>query len=67
MTVGVSPGRKGGFAARQGCEMALGFSPPFRTSCTKEVDVMTDYELLSLVIAMFMLVLAAISFSKDDK
>lgn len=67
MTVGVSPGRKGGFAARQGCEMALGFSPPFRTSCTKEVDVMTDYELLSLVIAMFMLVLAAISFSKNDK
>lgn len=67
MTVGVTPGRKGGFAARQGCEMALGFSPPFRTSCTKEVDVMTDYELLSLVIAMFMLVLAAISFSKNDK
>ena len=67
MTVGVSPGRKGGFAARQGCEMALGFSPPFRTSCTKEGDVMTDYELLSLVIAMFMLVLAAISFSKNDK
>ena len=67
MTVGVSPGRKGGFAARQGCEMAPGFSPPFRTSCTKEVDVMTDYELLSLVIAMFMLVLAAISFSKNDK
>lgn len=67
MTVGVSPGRKGGFAARQGCEMALGFSPPFRTSCTKEVDVMTDYEILSLVIAMFMLVLAAISFSKNDK
>ena len=67
MTVGVSPGRKGGFAARQGCGMALGFSPPFRTSCTKEVDVMTDYELLSLVIAMFMLVLAAISFSKNDK
>ena len=67
MTVGVSPGRKGGFAARQGCEMALGFSPPFRTYCTKEVDVMTDYELLSLVIAMFMLVLAAISFSKNDK
>ena len=67
MTVGVSPGRKGGFAARQGCEMAPVFSPPFRTSCTKEVDVMTDYELLSLVIAMFMLVLAAISFSKNDK
>ena len=67
MAVGVTPGRKGGFAARQGCEMALGFSPPFRTSCTKEVDVMTDYELLSLVIAMFMLVLAAISFSKNDK
>ena len=67
MTVGVSPGRKGGFAARQGCEMALGFSPPFRTSCRKEVDVMTDYEILSLVIAMFMLVLAAISFSKNDK
>ena len=67
MTVGGHPGRKGGFAARQGCEMALGFSPPFRTSCTKEVDVMTDYELLSLVIAMFMLVLAAISFSKNDK
>lgn len=67
MTVGVTPGRKGGFAARQGCEMALGFSPPFRTPCTKEVDVMTDYELLSLVIAMFMLVLAAISFSKNDK
>lgn len=67
MTVGVSPGRKGGFAARQGCEMAPGFSPPFRTSCTKEVGVMTDYEILSLVIAMFMLVLAAISFSKNDK
>ena len=67
MTVGVATGRKGGFAARQGCEMALGFSPPFRTYCTKEVDVMTDYELLSLVIAMFMLVLAAISFSKNDK
>ena len=41
MAVGVTPGRKGGFAARQGCEMAPGFSPPFRTSCTKEVDVMT--------------------------
>ena len=67
MAVGVTPGRKGGFAARQGCEMAPGFSPPFRTYCTKEADVMTDYEILSLVIAMFMLVLAAISFSKDDK
>ena len=67
MAVGVTPGRKGGFAARQGCEMALGFSPPFRTYCTKEADVMTDYEILSLVIAMFMLVLAAISFSKNDK
>ena len=41
MAVGVTPGRKGGFAARQGCEMAPGFSPHFRTSCTMEVDVMT--------------------------
>ena len=67
MPAGVSPGRKGGFAARQGCEMALGFSPPFRTYCTKEVDVMTDYELLSLVIMIIMLVFAALSFYKNDK
>ena len=67
MAVGVTPGRKGGFAARQGCEMAPGFLPPFRTSCTKEVDVMTDYELLSLVIMIIMLVFAALSFYKNDK
>ena len=42
--------------------MALGFSPP-----TKEVIIMTDYEMLSLVVAIIMLVLAAMSFYKNDK
>ena len=43
--------------------MALCFSPPG----TKEVSVMTDYEMLSLVIMIFMLVLAVMSYYKHDK
>ena len=34
---------------------------------TKEVIAMTDYEMLSLVIAIIMLVLAALSLYKNDK
>ena len=33
----------------------------------KGVIVMTDYEMLSLVVAIIMLVLAAMSFYKNDK
>ena len=43
--------------------MALCFSPPG----TKEVSVMTDYEMLSLVIMIVTLVLAAMSYNKGDK
>ncbi len=43
--------------------MALCFSPPG----TKEVSVMTDYEMLSLVIMIIMLVFAALSFYKGDR
>ena len=38
--------------------MALGFSPSYQ----RGVIVMTDYEMLSLVVAIIMLVLAAMSF-----
>ena len=37
------------------------------TSLPKEVVVMTDYELLSLVIMIVTLVLAAMSYNKGDK
>ena len=37
------------------------------TSLPKEVVVMTDYELLSLVIMIIMLVFAALSFYKNDR
>ena len=43
--------------------MALGFSPSYQGG----VIVMTDYEMLSLVVAIIMLVLAAMSFYKNDK
>lgn len=43
--------------------MALGFSPSYQ----RRVIVMTDYEMLSLVVAIIMLVLAAMSFYKNDK
>ncbi len=42
--------------------MALGFSPP-----TKEVIIMTDYEMLSTLIMIIMLVFAVLSFCKKDK
>lgn len=44
-------------------QMALGFSPSYQ----RGVIVMTDYEMLSLVVAIIMLVLAAMSFYKNDK
>ncbi len=49
--------------------MAPGFCPLLygQPSCTKEVVVMTDYEMLSLVIMIFMLVLAVMSYYKHDK
>ena len=37
------------------------------TSLPKEVVVMTDYEMLSLVIMIIMLVFAALSFYKGDR
>ena len=37
------------------------------TSLPKEVVVMTDYEMLSLVIMIVTLVLAAMSYNKGDK
>ena len=37
------------------------------TSLPKEVVVMTDYELLSLVIMIVTLVLATMSYNKGDK
>ena len=43
--------------------MALGFAPSF----TKEVIMMTDFQMLSLVIMIFMLVFAAMSYGKKDK
>ena len=44
--------------------MALGFYPPF---FTKGVIVMTDFEMLSIVIMIIMLVFAALSYCKNDK
>ena len=43
-------------------QMALGFSPP-----TKEVIIMTDYEMLSTFIMIIMLVFAVLSFCKKDQ
>ena len=43
--------------------MALGFYPPLQ----KGVIIMTDFEMLSLVIMIIMLVFAVLSYCKKDK
>lgn len=43
--------------------MAPGFCPSF----TKEVVIMTDFEMLSIVIMIIMLVFAVLSYCKNDK
>ena len=44
--------------------MALGFYPPF---LQKGVIVMTDFEMLSIVIMIIMLVFAVLGYCKNDK
>ena len=58
----------GDFPRQEGA-MAPGFCPLLyrQPSCTKEVVVMTDYEMLALVIMIFMLVLAVMGYYKHDK
>lgn len=45
-------------------KMALGFHP---LSTRKKVVIMTDFEMLSIVIMIIMLVISAMSLYKNDK